>query len=74
MTGWAPDPHLVGNGAWCSTCFPKGPPVGMVLGATWRRKVRTGCNECAGEGRIAFTAGQIIESTVAEKRERRNAA
>ncbi len=52
------DPYLIGNGRWCSCCFPDGPPDAVSY-ATSRRK-RRGCNECAGAGRIAFTAEEII--------------
>ena len=68
------DPYLVGNGRWCSTCFPDGPPSN----ADWREPgqgrrrgrpgIRLGCNECAGAGRIAFTAEEIVARTVAEAR------
>ncbi|WP_155773731.1 hypothetical protein [Methylorubrum extorquens] len=62
-----PDPYLVGNGRWCSTCFPAGPPRGFINSQRMRR-ARAGCNECAGAGRIHFTAEEIVASTVAEAR------
>lgn len=64
-----PDPFLVGNGAWCSACFPKGPPRGRLggQGRNWRAYVRHGCNECAGAGRIAFRAEEIVASALAGK-------
>lgn len=70
-----PDPYLIGNGRWCSCCFPEGPP------SNWQhfiprvhRKLHRGCNECAGEGRIIFTPEQIIAATVAENASHRRAA
>jgi len=62
-----PDPHLVGNGRWCSICFPSGAPRSFI-NARRMRKARPGCNECAGAGRIHFTAEEIVASTVAEAR------
>lgn len=67
------DPYLIGNERWCSCCFPAGPPVGMRIGATWREKARRGCNECAGAGRIALSAEEIVAASVAEKRTVREA-
>lgn len=60
------DPYLVGNGRWCSGCFPAGPPTDW----SWRvhARLRRGCNECAGAGRIIFTAEEIVAATVAEAR------
>lgn len=68
MTG-APlfNTFLVGNGRWCSTCFPDGPPVSFIASRRMRR-ARAGCNECRGEGRIVFTAEEIVAATVAERR------
>ena len=65
-----PDPYLIGNGEWCSTCFPDGrPDTSDLVGSThWNRPIRRGCNECAGKGRIAFTAEEIVRRTVAERR------
>ncbi|GEL44260.1 hypothetical protein MEX01_48510 [Methylorubrum extorquens] len=62
--------YLVGNGRWCSTCFPDGPPVSFVSSRLSRRmrRARAGCNECRGEGRIVFTAEEIVAATVAEAR------
>lgn len=57
------DPYLIGNGAWCSSCCPDGPPVDLD-----QARFRRGCNECAGRGRIAFTAEQIVEQTLADAR------
>ncbi|GLS45119.1 hypothetical protein [Methylobacterium brachythecii] len=57
-----PDRFLIGNGLWCSCCFPAGAPRSR----NWRKKIRPGCNECAGEGRISLTAEQIIAATIAE--------
>lgn len=62
-----PDPYLVGNGRWCSICFPGGPPRSFII-ARRLRKARPGCNECAGAGRIVLTAEEIVASTVAELR------
>lgn len=64
------DPYLVGNGRWCSCCFPDGPPSSE----TWRQEVRRGCNECAGNGRIAFTAEEIVAAMVPSKDSPRKAA
>lgn len=64
------DPYLVGNGRWCSTCCPNGAPAGFV---TRKPKFRRGCNECAGAGRITFTAEEIVARTVAEARAYRTA-
>lgn len=63
-----PDPYLVGNGTWCSCCFPKGRPDTSRLStaSAWRKRIRPGCNECAGEGRIALSAEAIVAATVAE--------
>lgn len=61
------DPYLVGNGRWCSCCFPDGPPVSFINSRRMRR-ARAGCNECRGEGRIVFTAEEIVARTVAEAR------
>ncbi len=58
---------LVGNGRWCSTCFPDGPPRSFINPRRMRR-ARAGCNECRGEGRIVFTAEEIVAATVAEAR------
>jgi hypothetical protein len=60
------NPYLVGNGRWCSCCFPAGPPMDW----SWRTHARRhrGCNECAGAGRILFTAEEIVAATVAEAR------
>jgi len=66
-----PDPYLVGNGRWCSTCFPSGAPRTWVTRAATKRlgkTARAGCNECAGAGRIHFTAEDIVAATVAEVR------
>ncbi|GJE54555.1 hypothetical protein EKPJFOCH_1033 [Methylobacterium thuringiense] len=60
-----PDRFLVGNGLWCSCCFPDGPP----RIANWKRRVRAGCNECAVAGRIGFTAEEIVAATVAGVRQ-----
>lgn len=57
------NPLLVGNGRWCSCCFPDGPPASFGWG-----QYRRGCNECAGAGRIVFTAEEIVARTVAEAR------
>lgn len=57
----SPDPYLIGNGLWCSGCFPKGPPRRF----DWRKLIRKGCNECAGAGRIVFTAEEIVAAAVA---------
>lgn len=62
-----PDPYLVGNGRWCSTCFPGGAPRSFI-NLRRMRKARAGCNECAGAGRIHFTAEEIVAATVAEAR------
>lgn len=71
-----PDPYLVGNGAWCSCCFPKGRPDTSRLptASAWRKRVRPGCNECAGAGRIAFTAEAIVAATIPAKRKAREYA
>ena len=69
-----PDPYLVGNGRWCPTCFPGGAPRTWVTRSATKRlgkTARPGCNECAGAGRIHFTAEEIVASTVAEVRARR---
>lgn len=58
------DPYLVGNGEWCPGCFPNGPPRGL----NWAKRIRPGCNRCAGAGRIVFTAEEIVAATVAEAR------
>lgn len=63
------DPYLVGNGRWCSGCFPAGPPRGL----NWAKRIRRGCNECAGAGRITFSAEEIVARTVAEARAYRTA-
>lgn len=66
-----PDPYLVGNGRWCSTCYPDGPPRTWVSSrATAKRskQPRAGCNECVGAGRIRFSAEEIVAATVAEAR------
>ncbi len=52
------DPYLVGNGAWCSTCCPDGPPIDLS-----RVRFRHGCNECGGHGRVAFSAETIVRMT-----------
>ena len=58
-----PDQFLIGNGAWCSCCFPKGAP-----GFGWKKRIRPGCNECAGKGRIGFSAEEIVAATVQANR------
>lgn len=63
------DPYLIGNGRWCSCCFPGGPPVVFI-----RRRSRRGCNECAGQGRIVLTAEEIVARTIAEARAHRERA
>jgi hypothetical protein len=66
-----PDRFLIGNGRWCSTCFPDGSPMNWdwkVPVGRGRRGIRRGCNECAGSGRIAFTPQEIVDATVAEVR------
>ena len=68
-----PDPYLVGNGRWCSTCFPAGAPRSFI-NTRRMRKGRPGCNECAGAGRIHFTAEEIVAATVAEVRAHRERA
>ena len=68
-----PDPYLVGNGRWCSTCFPGGAPRSFI-NASRMRKARPGCNECAGAGRIHLTAEEIVAATVAEVRPHRERA
>jgi DnaJ-class molecular chaperone len=62
-----PDQFLVGNGRWCSTCHGTGRPATRISGQ--KKLARRGCNECAGKGRIAFTAEEIVAATVAENRE-----
>lgn len=64
------DSYLVGNGRWCSTCFPAGRPdtAEMFGSALWHFPIRRGCNECAGRGRIAFSAEEIISRTIAAGR------
>lgn len=59
------DPYLVGNVAWCSTCFPEGKPDTTEFGTAvnWRDRVRPGCNECSGHGRVAFSAETIVRNT-----------
>lgn len=71
-----PDPYLVGNGAWCSCCFPKGRPDRecAVAPSAWRKRIRPGCNECAGAGRIAFSAEAIVAATLRTKRKSREYA
>lgn len=70
-----PDQYLIGNGAWCSCCFPKGRPDTSQLDPgrfatvdSWRERIRQGCNECAGKGRIGFSAEEIVAATVRENR------
>ena len=65
-----PDPYLVGNGAWCSCCFPGGRPDTSRFSTTSTRRkgIRPGCNECAGAGRVAYSAEAIIASTLPTKR------
>ena len=64
-----PDRYLIGNGRWCSCCFPAGPPTDWNWRVHARR--RRGCNECGGAGRIAFTSQEIVDATVAEARAHR---
>lgn len=52
------DAYLVGNGAWCSSCCPDGPPIDLS-----RARFRHGCNECGGNGRVAFSAETIVRMT-----------
>ena len=55
------DPYLVGNGRWCSSCFPDGPPSSY----DWRHQARSGCNECAGRGRIVHSGQEAIDCDIA---------
>lgn len=67
MPAW-PNPFLVNNGTWCSGCFPDGPPPPGGNGLRWLEKVRRGCNECAGAGRIGYTPEAILANMLAEDR------
>jgi hypothetical protein len=58
-----PDRYLIGNGRWCSSCCPDGAPED-----TERWRFRRGCNECAGNGRVALSEHEIVEATLAEAR------
>lgn len=64
------DPYLIGNGRWCSSCFPAGPPSNPHLNGPdhWIKRVRRGCNECAGAGRIVYSAEAIVAVTAAAAR------
>lgn len=57
------DPYLVGNGAWCSSCCPDGPPEDLD-----QSRFRRGCNECGGRGRVPFSAETIVRLTRGEIR------
>lgn len=59
-----PNPYLIGNGHWCSCCFPDGPPTPIW---NYRRhlKKRRGCNECAGSGRVVVSVERLLAEATA---------
>jgi hypothetical protein len=61
------DPYLIGNGRWCSCCFPDGPPEKDDWRPRLHRRLHRGCNECAGAGRITFSAEELIAAAIASR-------